>query len=170
MRKLAKQTTSRQSNTFSLLKCQIASCIVSHVKNQSSKLLCHLGLWTGNNKERCEDTVNKPEITLSHCFPQTSDSDSQQIYRGMVNLISLAHIKQTFKYFYLQLLKWYPAAEYFVMQQFQEDCLVLRKLLGYFQGFYGIKISLKQTGGKSIATRSCWCGGLHSVLDNVSQH
>lgn len=75
-----------------------------------------------------------------------------------------------YKYSYLQMLEWHAAAEYFVMQQFQEDYLMSYKLIGNFQGFYERIICLKQMGQKSIATRSDWWGALHSVLDNVPQY
>lgn len=39
------------------------------------------------NPKQYEDKVNKTgQFTLSNCFPQSLDSDAEQIYSGMVNL------------------------------------------------------------------------------------
>lgn len=109
---------------------------------------------------------NLPFLLFSTVFWFWCIADFQ--WNGKFTLPAV-HMNQTFKnkYSYLQILKWHAAAEYFVMQQFQEDYLMSCKSIGNFQGFYERVISLKQMGQKSVATRSGWWGAWHSVLDNM---
>lgn len=147
MRKHAKQSSFRKPNKFSLLKCQVSFCIVSQVKNQSSKPLYHLAFWTWDFKKHYKNKGNKiGEFSLSLLFSRVFRfwciADSQQNGKFTV---PPAHMNKTFKYkySYLQILKWHAAAEYFVMQQFQDDYLMSCKLMGNFQGFCERIISLK---------------------------